>query len=88
MKTKEDLFNDYGINSETQPQFINIVQGGKNIVINVSDISRVEPEDDQTKIHMRSKSHILIACNIERFVKLLSNVVLLDIDEKTRNRHL
>ena len=81
MKTKDELFKDYGINSETQPQFINIVQNGRSILINVSDISKVEPQGNQTNISM-GKTNILIACNIERFVKLLPNVVLLDLDDK------
>ena len=78
MKTKEGLANKFGIQIEAQPQFINIVQDDKYLIINVRWIKKIEPAGSDVLITLIDEKLDPIALNIHDFVKLLPNVTLID----------
>lgn len=78
MKAKDRLVNKFGIQVEAQPQFINIVQNDKYLIINVRWIKKIEPLGKDVLITMIDEKLDPISLNIKEFVKLLPNVALID----------
>ena len=81
MGAQEGRIETGGITIETQPHFINVVQGGKNVLINTSMIKKIEPVDrGEIILTLTDNEKLRLPCSIEDFVKVLQNVTPLDIE--------
>ncbi len=81
MKAKRNLLERFGIEVKTQPQFINILQGDKYIIINVNYIKKIEPADSGVLIYLIDEQLDPIACDIKKLVMLLPNVAPIEAGE-------